>query len=145
MKIPFKLAYHGTFWPEGMEIDTRGLRTEYGYVSITPDRRWARFFAMSKRYKYREQPGKLVIYEVNIERLPDDVVNNCIPPDGINPEALEDDTLLDIETGMVDDRKKVNDWRLPYVPWDSIINKEEEQRDAEPNLNAFELCLCMPR
>ena len=145
MEIP-RLVYHGTFWPEGNKLGSEGLRVTSSYVSTTPDKRWAEYFAMHTRWKHKLQPGTLSIYEIDTGKLPQNVRENCIPPDGIDPRVLKwnDDQMRRSEENLKSDRIKIQDWRFPYIPLEAIVNAEEEHKDADPGLDLFTIGLLQP-
>jgi len=144
MELP-KLVYHGTFWPEGTELGSEGLKTKYGYVSTTPDQEWARYFAMCTRWNHRELPGEFVVYEINTGKLPEEVREKSIPPDGFHPRSVDIDLIRKIETSMKEERIKVGDWRFLYIPIEAIVSSEEEHRDAAPTLDLITVGLYYPR
>ena len=143
MEMP-KLVYHGTFWPDGTELSSEGLRTSYVYVSATPDRRWARYFAWHKRWEHREQPGTLAVYEIDTDKLPEEVRERCIPPDGVDPRATGAGGWLQQEEGMKEERIRVGDFRFPHIPLVAIVGTEEEPKDAQPDLNVFTVVMLQP-
>ena len=135
-----KIVYHGTFWPKGTEMGAEGLTTDYDYVSATPDKRWAWYFAGIKRWHYRNKSGKLTIYEIDTDKLPQDVRAGCIPPDGLDPRAQEyGGSFLDGEMEMREERIKVGDWRFPYIPRAAITSTDEEYRPAQPDLHILSI------
>lgn len=144
MNIPSPL-YHGTFWSEGTGLDSKGLSTSYGYVSATPHYEWAIFFAMITRWKHRRYSGKLTIYTIDVDKLPRDVREKCIPPNGTDPRVSTFEGLRLSEEEMREERIKVGDWRFPYIPLESIIATEENYEDAQPNLDVFAVSLYRPR
>lgn len=146
MEMP-KLVYHGTFWPEGTQLGSEDLRTDYGYVSVTPDRRWARYFSMCRRWEYKRQSGNLVIYEIDTDKLPQDVREKGIPPDGFDPRLIKSKTdwLRKHEEEMKEERIKIQEWRVKYIPLEAIVNLEEEHKDAQPDLDTFSVSLYQPK
>lgn len=139
MEMP-KVVYHGTFWPEDRRAYPRTLMKEdlMDYISTTPDKRWARYFARSKRLFNREESGLLLIYIIDTSKLPAEVRENCIPPGEPDPRpwvreayGLGDERL---KNGWRDERLKIQEWRFLYVPEEAIAHIEETHIDAEPTL-----------
>ena len=133
MNIP-KTLYHGTFWPEGTKLGRGGLKTDYEYVSATPDKRWARYFAMQRRVRFRDKAGILALYEIDTSKLSQRNRKRAIPPDGLDPRLDRKG-----EEEMREERIRVGDWRIPTIPLNAIVGKEETQRGAEPHLNYRDL------
>ncbi len=138
MEMP-KTVYHGTFWPESKGTSPRNLKTNYGYVSTTPDQIWARYFAMCKRVEHKKLPGNVLIYQIGTDKLPQKVRENCIPPDGIDKRVLEYDSdwLRKNEEDIRKDRIRFQEWRFLYIPAEAILDIEELHKDAQPKLNIF--------
>ena len=132
MDIP-KLLYHGTFWVDGIEPEDRLYQLDC-YISTSENYGWARFFARVKRHENKEKAGNMVIYTIDTKKLPEDVIKNALPPDGLHPMAKDDDEMRRIEEEMKPDRIKTKDWRLPYVPFDAVVKKEEYPREPEPDM-----------
>ena len=132
MEIP-KIVYHGTFWPESRGGYPKVLETDFGYVSATPDRRWAWYFATNARWRHREEAGSLLILEIDTDKLPPEVRQGCASP-----------RQLDTRSGHLDDeewrqdRIKVQEWRFPYVPLEAVTKIEEERRGAQPKMSLLD-------
>lgn len=135
MEIP-KIVYHGTFWPERNGPYPNILTTKLDYVATTPDERWVRYFSMSKRWLHRKESGYLLIYNIDTNKLPTDVLESCIPPEEPDPRPWVRET-----EGWREERIEIQEWRFPYIPREAIIHVEEEHRDAEPTLSIFDIGL----
>src|SRR3989344_4689561 len=109
MVIP-EIVYHGAFWPESIQPAPDRLSTKGDYIYTSSRREWARFFALSRRWRYREQPGLLVIYEIDTKLLPEEVIGGAIPPDG-RDRTLNYEWLRKLEDKMMPERIKVGEWR----------------------------------
>lgn len=128
-----KIVYHGTFWVRGKGIGPEGLRTDYGYVSTTPNKRLAQWYAFYRRWDNRKKSGKVTVYTIDTGKLPREVLEGCLPPDIVDPR-MEYDQL---EEEMQKDRILMQDWRFPYIPTNAILAVEEEYKKAEPDLSLF--------
>ncbi len=135
MNMP-KIVYHGTFWPERNGPYPKTLITELGYVSTTPDERWARYFADNRRLFHRKESGYLLIYTIDTDKLPGEVRKDCVSPEEPDPRPWVRET-----EDWREERIEIREWRFPYIPGEAIIHVEEEHRDAEPTLSVFDMDL----
>lgn len=138
MEIP-KTVYHGTFRPDGMVKPVDRLTADVGYICTSERYGWAEYFAMCKRWRYKKQAGMLAIYEIDTEKLPEEVLEGKIPLGEIDPRSLEDPLLRRIEEEMKSERIKVREWRFPYIPLSAIRRLDEGYLQAEPELTLFKI------
>ena len=127
MQIP-NILYHGAFLIDGTELDPDGFKSSFGYVSTTPYIDWAKYFAWSQRGKVLNQPGNLTIFELDKEKIPQEILQKALPPDGIDPRAFEstDDSIFERECALLFERKKFREWRFPSIPLEALVVFSEE-------------------
>lgn len=121
-KIPETL-YHGTFIPVGKELDPSDqLVIPNDYVSTTEILDWAWYFARAKRFRYAHKAGILTIYTIDTRKLPLEILEGCIPPWKYDPRAKIHKSIKAMEQELRADRRRIKEWRLPYIPLDATTS-----------------------
>src|SRR3989344_6158407 len=117
MEIP-KFVYHGSFVQDEVEGNPKRLVSDTRYVSTTTSEEWAYYFGLARREWLKEKPGRLIVYQINIEKLPEEVIKECLPPDQFDPRSERSTWFRDYEERTRPERLKIGEWRFPYIPFD---------------------------
>lgn len=142
-KIP-DILYHGTFFPDYIST-TKGrepfLVHPQGLIPViytTTSLDWANHFSLLRQVRYRESPGRSIIFQIKIASLSDEDKNRIISPD----QQLETDPIC-IST---EERIRIGEWRLPFiVPHGIALSIRREFRsDPMPDLSYAEVALLVP-
>ncbi len=144
MEIP-KIVYHGTFWPKGESLSLDRLKTGAGYICTSSRYDWAHYFGLSRRQRYRERSGSLMVYGIDTGLLPEEVSSNCIPPDGMDPRASTRDWLREYEDRMRPGRVKIGEWRFPHIPLSAVVSQDEQYFEPNPTMTLLDVAICEPR
>lgn len=143
MEIP-RIVYHGTFWPDDIEQPSDRLKVDIGYICTSEFFGEAEYFSRLKRRWYVGKSGRLLIFGIDTDKLQAEVLKGVIPPDGIDPRALEDDWLMKREEEMKAERMRIREWRFPNIPLAAVTILSEDHLGAKPGMNIFDSRTFLP-